>query len=157
MLAARAPHEWRRALTNKTDHSIGNSRYNQLARLRSEFMLFTCVLFAALIVGLLVLITGYLLSVGFSSLHFSFFTKDPIPEGMPGAPGGMRNGVVGTSILIAIASMIGIPIGMLSGIYLSEYSAKSLLAAPIRFISDVLAGVPSIVVEIGRASGRERV
>src|SRR5437588_8538864 len=67
---------------------------------------------------------------------------------MDGYPGGLKNGLVGTGILIALASGIGIPVGMLAGIYLSEYSVNSLLATPARFICDVLSGVPSIVVGI---------
>jgi phosphate transport system permease protein len=94
------------------------------------------------------LITGYLISIGITSLNWAFFTKEPIPMGMDGAPGGMKNGLFGTTILIAMASIVGIPIGMLSGIYLSEYDADSWLNGPVRFISDVLAGVPSIVVGI---------
>src|SRR5262249_10763520 len=50
--------------------------------------------------------------------------------------------------LVALASLIGIPTGMLTGVYLSEYSARSRLASPVRFIADVLAGVPSILVGI---------
>ena len=56
----------------------------------------------------------------------------------------MRNAIEGTIILVALASIVGIPIGMLVGVYLSEYSSGSRLAAPARFISDVLAGVPSM-------------
>ena len=60
----------------------------------------------------------------------------------------MANALIGTLILIALASAVGIPIGMLAGIYLAEYSSNSWLGGPVRFISDVLAGVPSIVVGI---------
>jgi phosphate transport system permease protein len=124
------------------------STHNRLAALRSKIMMMVCILFTALIVLLLVLVTGYLVSIGISSLSLSFFTKLPIPVGMPGAPGGMLNGLIGTIVLIAMASVIGIPLGMLCGIYLSEYDSNSRLNGPIRFISDVLAGVPSIVVGI---------
>ena len=67
---------------------------------------------------------------------------------MEGAPGGLKNALAGTCILIALASVLGIPLGVLAGIYLSEYSARSWLGAPARFIADVLTGVPSIVVGI---------
>ena len=79
---------------------------------------------------------------------------------MDGAPGGLKNALVGTGILIGLASVVGIPLGMLAGIYLSEYSAGSWLGAPLRFIADVLTGVPSIVVghlglrAVRRADGR---
>ncbi len=67
---------------------------------------------------------------------------------MEGAPGGMANGIVGTLVLLLVAFTIGIPIGMLAGIYLAEYGTERWLAGPVRFLSDVLAGVPSIVVGI---------
>lgn len=124
------------------------STYNSLSRLRSDVMLAVCVLFTAIIIAVLVLVTGYLVSIGFKSLSWQFFTQEPIPVGMAGSPGGMKNGLVGTGILIFLASLIGIPLGMLSGIYLCEYDANAWLVAPVRFISDVLAGVPSIVVGI---------
>jgi phosphate transport system permease protein len=66
----------------------------------------------------------------------------------PKYPGGLRNGIVGTLILIVLASVIGIPVGMLTGVFLAEYSSGSRLANPVRFIADVLTGVPSIVVGI---------
>ncbi len=62
--------------------------------------------------------------------------------------GGMRAGIVGTLILVGLASLVGIPLGTLTGIYLAEYSSNSWLANPVRFVADVLAGVPSIVVGI---------
>ena len=93
-------------------------------------------------------VTFYLLAKGFSYLSWDIFTEVPIPPGMDGAPGGLKNALVGTGILIALASIIGIPLGVLAGIYLSEYSARSWLGTPARFIADVLTGVPSIVVGI---------
>ncbi|MEA2734589.1 MAG: phosphate transport system permease protein, partial [Humisphaera sp.] len=73
---------------------------------------------------------------------------NPQPYGSARYPGGMLNGLVGTSVLLAVSGVVGIPIGILAGVFLSEYSANSKLAAPVRFVSDVLAGVPSIVVGI---------
>jgi len=124
------------------------SMHNRLSRLRSNIMLFVCTGFATLIIAVLLLITGYLVSVGIHSLNLAFFTQVPIPVGMEGAPGGMKNGVLGTLMLICMASVVGIPLGMLCGIYLSEYDSDTWLNGPVRFISDVLAGVPSIVVGI---------
>lgn len=109
-------------------------------------MFCVCILFTATILLLLVLVTGYLLSIGARSLSWSFFTE--LPSGDPRHPGGMRHAIEGTAILVALASLIGIPLGMLAGIYLAEYDVGSRLAAPVRFVSDVLAGVPSIVVGI---------
>lgn len=104
------------------------------------------VLFTTIILLMLVLVTGYLVSIGAKSISWDFFTQ--IPTGDPDHPGGMRNAIEGTIILVGLASLVGIPLGMLAGIYLCEYSSGSKIASPVRFISDVLAGVPSIVVGI---------
>lgn len=122
--------------------------YNVLSRNYSRLMFGLCVAFTVIIIAILALVTGYLISIGASSLSVDFFTKLPIPQGMAGYPGGMKNALVGTVVLIALACLVGIPIGMLTGVYLSEYSANSFLASPARFICDVLTGVPSIVVGI---------
>jgi phosphate transport system permease protein len=124
------------------------ARSNPFARNTSRLAYALCVASTLVILLLLIVVTGYLVSIGWRSVTWSFFTDDPIPQGAPGFPGGMRNGIVGTVILIGLASVVGIPIGMLTGVYLSEYSANSKLAPPVRFIADVLAGVPSIVVGI---------
>jgi phosphate transport system permease protein len=113
------------------------------AKARSQIMYAVCTACAALIVATLVLITGYLMIIGLHSLNWHFFINLPQSD-----PPGMRNSIDGTIILVALASLAGIPIGMFAGVYLSEYEADSFLAAPVRFVSDVLAGVPSIVVGI---------
>lgn len=87
----------------------------------------------------------YVLERGFSSLSWDFFTKMPKPVGEPG--GGMANAITGTLILIGLASCVAIPVGLVSGIYLSEYP-KSKLATSVRFTADVLNGIPSIVIGI---------
>lgn len=120
--------------------------YTKFARLYSRAMQAACIAFAALILLLLGLVTGYLLYLGASSISWAFFTQ--VPSGDVQNPGGMLNGLVGTLILVGLASIVGIPIGMLCGVYLSEYDSNSKLAGPTRFVSDVLAGVPSIVVGI---------
>ncbi|HEY1628396.1 MAG TPA: phosphate ABC transporter permease PstA [Tepidisphaeraceae bacterium] len=125
---------------------ISQARHNAIARWTSRGMLSLCIAFTAVILLLLVLVTGYLVSIGIHSISLDFFTQ--VPSGDPKNPGGMRNAIEGTIILVALASIVGIPIGMLVGVYLSEYSVGSRLASPARFISDVLAGVPSIVVGI---------
>jgi phosphate transport system permease protein len=122
--------------------------YRRLVMFQSACMQVLCVLFTAVILTILAFITFYLLAKGFSHLNWDIFTKEPIPPGMPGSPGGLKNALVGTGILIALASVVGIPMGVLAGIYLSEYSVRSWLGTPARFIADVLTGVPSIVVGI---------
>jgi phosphate transport system permease protein len=122
--------------------------YRRLVTIQSALMKVLCVVFTAAILLNLAFITFYLLAKGFKYLSWNIFTQVPIPVGMEGSPGGLKNALVGTLILIGLASAIGIPLGVLAGIYLSEYSARSWLASPARFIADVLTGVPSIVVGI---------
>ncbi len=94
----------------------------------------------------LVAILGYLLYKGFSSLNLAFFTHVPAPVGEEG--GGMSNAIVGSGVILALASAMGIPFGIGAGVYLAEYGAGSKLASGIRFTADVLNGVPSIVMGI---------
>ena len=103
--------------------------------------------FAAAIVATLPLlfILFYLVSRGASSLSLDFFTNLPAPLGMEG--GGMGHAMVGTLVLIGIASAIGLPIGIGAGLYLAERGAHP-LATTVRFLSDVLNGLPSIVMGI---------
>lgn len=93
----------------------------------------------------LLFILFYLLRKGASSLTFAFFTQLPKPVGEAG--GGMANAIVGTLILVAIAMSIGLPVGIGAGLYLAEHRATR-LATVVRFLSDVLNGLPSIVVGI---------
>ena len=99
---------------------------------------------AAVLVPLL-LIFGYLLTKGVSSLNLSFFTQLPKPVGEAG--GGMANAIVGTLTLIGLACVMGLPIGVLAGVFLAEHGHRRLGAA-VRFSADVLTGVPSIVIGI---------
>ncbi len=85
----------------------------------------------------------YLIIKGASSLNVDFFTKIPAPVGEAG--GGMANAIVGSVALLALASLIGVPIGIGGGIYLAEFGRGTKLANAIRFTADVLNGVPSIV------------
>jgi phosphate transport system permease protein len=93
----------------------------------------------------LILIFADLLSKGASSVNFAFFTQLPKPVGEAG--GGMANAIVGTLVLIGLASVIGLPIGVLAGVYLAEYG-HGRFGWCVRFAADVLTGVPSIVVGI---------
>ena len=101
---------------------------------------------AALVATLpLLFILFYLLKRGASSLSLAFFTQIPKPIGEAG--GGMANGIVGTLILVATATIIGLPVGIGAGLYLVEHRATT-LATLVRFLSDVLNGLPSIVIGI---------
>jgi len=96
-------------------------------------------LVSVLVLGLLL---GYVVYKGISAIDWAFFTQPPTPVGEPG--GGMANAIIGTLILISIASVIGIPIGIATGLYLAEYG-RGRFADSIRYLTDVLNGLPSIV------------
>ncbi|HWE94949.1 MAG TPA: phosphate ABC transporter permease PstA [Tepidisphaeraceae bacterium] len=117
-------------------------------KVSSAVMHAACIACAALIISILLLVVYFLVSIGGRYITFSFFTQDPQPYGSAQYPGGMRNGLIGTVMLIGLASVGGVPLGILGGIYLSEYHGGSWLTTPVRFTADVLAGVPSIVVGI---------
>jgi phosphate transport system permease protein len=91
----------------------------------------------------LVAIFIYLVFKGASSLNLDFFTKIPKPVGEAG--GGMANAIVGSALLLGLASLFGVPIGIAGGIFLAEFGRGTKLANAIRFTADVLNGVPSIV------------
>ena len=114
-------------------------------RLKSNamtFVLMACVLFAVLP---LLFILGTLLLKGAGSLSIDFFTKMPAPAGENG--GGVANAIVGTLIVTGIGSLMAIPIGIISAVYMSEY-AGSRFASLVRFAADTLNGVPSIVIGV---------
>jgi phosphate transport system permease protein len=104
----------------------------------------TC-LAAAMAIVPLVAILAYLLKQGATALSLDFFTNMPRPVGETG--GGMANAIVGTLILIGIASAVGLPIGIGAGLYLAE-RGRTKLANLVRFLADVLNGLPSIVMGI---------
>jgi phosphate transport system permease protein len=96
---------------------------------------------AVLVIAPLALIFFHLIRNGASSVNWAFFTELPKPVGVVG--GGMANAIVGSFELLGLASLIGIPIGVLGGVYLAEYGTTRANWA-LRFIADVLNGVPSI-------------
>lgn len=98
---------------------------------------------SVVVVGALVAIFAYLILKGAGSLNWAFLTQTPKPVGEAG--GGMANALVGSVIILVIASIFGVPIGIGAGIYLAEYG-RNRLGQLVRFTADVLNGVPSIVV-----------
>jgi phosphate transport system permease protein len=96
---------------------------------------------AVLVITPLGLVFVYLVLKGASSLNWSFFTHLPAPVGAVG--GGMANAIVGSLELLALAGLIGIPVGVLGGVYLAEYGSARINSI-LRFLADVLNGVPSI-------------
>ncbi len=104
------------------------------------------VLATILVIAPLVAIFIDLVYKGTSSLNLNFFTKIPAPVGEEG--GGMANAIVGSAVLLGVASALGIPMGIAAGIYLAEYGRGTKLSNVVRFTADVLNGVPSIVMGV---------
>ena len=98
---------------------------------------------SVIVVGALVAILAYLVLRGAGSLNWSFITQTPKPVGETG--GGMANALLGSIMILAIASVLGVPVGVAAGVYLAEYG-RHRLGQLVRFTSDVLNGVPSIVI-----------
>ena len=98
-----------------------------------------------LIVAVLFFILGYLAYHGGKDVNWNFFTKLPTPVGETG--GGMANAIVGSAKLLALASLFGIPIGVLGGVYLAEFGGRT-FSFMVRYTTDLLNGVPSIVIGI---------
>ena len=115
-----------------------NHRWRNFKNALMQTIAFLC---AILVVVPLFLVLYHLIKQGFSSINFAFFTQLPKPVGESG--GGMANAIVGTFILLAQAAVFGVPVGVLGGVFLSEYGS-SRLNRWIRFAADVLNGVPSI-------------
>jgi phosphate transport system permease protein len=109
------------------------------------FMLALTGIAALLVVSVLLFILGYLVWNGARSLNLNFFTKLPVPVGEQG--GGMANAILGSGKLLLLASLIGIPIGLLGGVYLAEFG-KGPFSLAVRYTADLLNGVPSIVIGI---------
>src|SRR5215471_18568820 len=97
---------------------------------------------ALLVIAPLGLVFYHLLVSGIGSVNLDFFTHTPKPVGEIG--GGMANAIVGSGILLALAALIGVPVGVLGGVYLAEYGGARTNAG-LRFVADVLNGVPSII------------
>ena len=100
---------------------------------------FVCTL---LVIAPLALVLFYLIQSGASAINWSFFTELPKPVGVAG--GGMANAIVGSVELLILAALVGIPVGVLGGVYLAEYGTTRGNSA-LRFVADVLNGVPSII------------
>ncbi|HTC75228.1 MAG TPA: phosphate ABC transporter permease PstA [Edaphobacter sp.] len=122
-------------------------RLNNIRRTAANYFISGLSILATIVVILpLIAILFYLVYKGASSLNFAFFTHIPAPVGEQG--GGMANSIVGSGIILTLASLMGIPIGIAAGVYLAEFGRGKPLATAVRFTADVLNGVPSIVMGI---------
>jgi phosphate transport system permease protein len=115
-------------------------------RIKNNVMMGLTVTATLLTLLPLFLVLGFLLVKGAASVNLAFFTHLPTPVGVTG--GGMANAIVGTLELVAIACAIGIPIGIGAGLYLGEYGQRQSAGTLVRFVADVLTGMPSIIVGI---------
>ena len=108
-------------------------------------MLALCGLCAFLTVSTLFLILAYLVYNGGKSVNFNFFTKLPLAPGQEG--GGMANAILGSAEVVLLATLVGLPVGFVAGIYLAEFGGKT-FSFIVRYTADLLNGVPSIVIGI---------
>jgi phosphate transport system permease protein len=117
----------------------------KIRKIRNYFMISLC--FLALLIGLMPLISilAEVVINGIGQLNIGFLTKEIAPLGQPG--GGIGPAIMGTILVILLASLIGIPIGVFSGIFLAEYP-ESRMAFTAGFLNDVLSNMPSIVIGI---------
>jgi phosphate transport system permease protein len=114
-------------------------------RITDHLMTGVAVLTVILVLLPLLAIFAYLVYRGVGSINWAFLTQTPKPVGEPG--GGMANAIVGSAFILALASILGVPVGVGAGIYLAEYG-RNRFGDVIRFTADVLNGVPSIVIGI---------
>jgi phosphate transport system permease protein len=129
------------------DFQTKSMRMNNARRTAVNYFVSGLSILATVLVILpLIAILVYLVYKGASSLNLAFFTHIPAPVGQEG--GGMANSIVGSGIILLLASLMGIPIGIAAGVYLAEFGRGKALATAIRFTADVLNGVPSIVMGI---------
>ncbi|RJF73594.1 phosphate ABC transporter permease PstA [Deinococcus cavernae] len=123
-------------------HTATSTQLSPTRKARNLLMGALITLATLVVVAPLILIFFYLLKEGIGAMNADFFTKVPAPEGEKG--GGMLNAILGSLEMLALASVIGVVVGVAGGIFLSEYPRHPLMPT-IRMISDVLAGIPAIV------------
>jgi phosphate transport system permease protein len=114
-------------------------------RVKNIAFIAACYLASALVVAPLLFILGHLLGKGLAGLNWEFFTHMPKPVGELG--GGVANAIVGTLLIVGMAALLAVPIGVAAGVYLAEYG-RGRFATLVRYTTDVLSGIPSIVVGV---------
>ena len=132
-------------LTHSKAESASELSYKPFQRrnISSRALSFLAALFAAIAVLPLILVLGYVLVQGGSKISLALLTQLPPPPGLE--DGGIANAIVGTLVVTAIAALIAVPVGVGGGVFLAEYSRSGWFAQFIRFGTNVLAGVPSII------------
>lgn len=123
-----------------------NKRLNFIRRKSTNYVMLSLTFFSVVIAVIpLLFIFYYTIAKGITYLNLDFFVSMPKPVGQEG--GGMANAIMGTFILIGIGGAIGLPIGIFAGIYLAEFGDNK-FGSIVRFLADVLSGIPSIVVGV---------
>ncbi|WP_115082319.1 phosphate ABC transporter permease PstA [Synechococcus sp. N32] len=132
-------------LTHSKAESASELSYKPFQRrnISSRALSFLAALFAAIAVLPLILVLGYVLVQGGSKISLALLTQLPPPPGLE--DGGIANAIVGTLVVTAISALIAVPVGVGGGVFLAEYSRSGWFAQFIRFGTNVLAGVPSII------------
>src|SRR5579862_263668 len=118
---------------------------NRWRKILSHVMLSLTGVCAVVAVSLLFVILGYLVYTGWRAIDWNFFTQTPKPPGETG--GGMANAILGSLEIVLFGTIVGLPVGFMAGIYLSEFGGKT-FAALVRYTADLLNGVPSIIIGI---------
>lgn len=118
------------------------SRWRKLV---NRLMVGLTALSTLLSVAALLAVLGFVIRNGIGALNVDLFTQLPTPVGVPG--GGVANAIVGSLVVIGLSSLFAVPVGLSAGIYLSEYGTNR-FADLVRYLADVLSGVPSIVIGI---------
>ena len=131
--------------TNRASEGVPDLSYKpSLARnVGSRILTVIAGIFSAVAVLPLILVLGYVIVKGGSKISLALFTELPPPPGLDG--GGIANAIVGTLVVTVVAALIAIPVGVGGGIFLAEYSRSGWFAQFIRFGTNVLSGVPSII------------
>src|SRR5690348_5402786 len=119
--------------------------YKQYRAAKNWIMIMLCVLSAALVLVPLGYILTYTVAHGISAINLDFFTQLPKPVGETG--GGIANALVGTLVMLLLSGVIAIPIGIIVGVYLSEFGNNKFVYT-IRFLTDVMNGLPSIIIGV---------
>jgi phosphate transport system permease protein len=128
------------------EDNMKRSRFFEIRKKVVNIIMMSLTFIASLLAIVpLVFIFYYTISKGITYLNLDFFINMPTPVGETG--GGMANAIVGTLILIGIGGLIGIPVGLMTGTYLSEFGNNK-FGSTVRFLIDVLSGIPSIVVGV---------
>jgi phosphate transport system permease protein len=136
-------------MSNSSPQNIGLTLKKQPSNPRSLFDGFWTAIASVCMIVTLIPLFAVLIFVGiqgFSQLNFNLFTQLPPPPGL--SEGGIANALIGTLITVTLATLIAVPIGVLAAVYLSEFSGDNQVAQWVRFATNVLSGVPSIIAGI---------